>query len=546
MNQTDIDKLTRIRDRILGRKFRTPQALRDLFDIARHLDDHDLNKKIKKESLHRVREKFDWELYDIYKKCLLFDAPVSFDDYMLYVEFDREPQEKFYVPRRKVLKPVVNKLQMLDDGELDLLGLAMPPGVGKSGLGLFFMSYIMAKYPGKPNAAAGYSGGLTRRFYQRLLNMFEDEYTYKWRDVFPNLEVKTNAEERTIDLLPTNTNKRVRNDFSTVTCRGADGAWTGNIRIENCLYVDDIIEGVEEAMSPLRLEKKYNIYANQMKDRKKEGAFELHIGTRWAVYDVTGRLKEQYKDDPRAVFINIPALDEQGESNFDYSFGLGFSTKFFLDIKDSIDEADWQAKYMGEPFLREGLLLPADEVKTFNGVLPDGEPDDFVAWADVAWGGGDYFSMPFIKYYGNKGYVVDWVFNNGDKSITKPIVQGRLEKHLPYTTGFEANNGGHEYSDSIDLSLKSKGIRLNIISRYAATNKSKQARIMTYSPEIRELYFLDFENSTQEYRLAMRHLTTYSPLGKNKHDDAPDSLAGLVELKLGGAMGTVTATDRPY
>jgi hypothetical protein len=517
-------------------------VLEDLFSLVRLEDDHDLNEIVKKHALSNVRNDFSLEMESLYKRCLLFDAKDKFDDFLLYVEFDREPHEKFYVPRYKILSPVVADLQLLATGGLDIFALSMPPGTGKSTLGMFFIAWLMLRNPKRPNAMAAYSGGLTKRFYQRLLNIFEDKITYHWQDVFPNLKVKTNAEEKTIDILPIgNSNHKLANDFPSTTCRGADGAWTGNIRVEQCLYCDDLIEGIEEAISPIRLLSKYNKYATQMKDRKKEGSFELHIGTRWAVHDVTGRIFEQHQDNPRVKFTNIPALDENGESNFFYPFNLGFSTEFFLDIKESIDEADWEAKYCGVPFLRDGLLLPADEVQHFNGVLPDGDPDNKMSWCDVAWGGGDFLSMPFGELYGTALYVTDWIYNKGDKSITKPLVTGRLMKHLPYTTGFEADNGGHEYSDSIDLGLKADNIRLNIVSYKAGSKKSKEGRIMTYAPEIRSIYFLDYANSSQEYRQAMRDLTTYSPSGKNPHDDAPDSLAGLIMLLLGVRVAKVSA-----
>lgn len=476
------------------------------------------------------------QLYGLYKQVLLSAAPYHFESYLLYVEWNRDPEKKFYPPRRNVLKVLVDDLQDLADGNIDFLGVSLPPRVGKSTLCIFFMTWMMGRNPDVANVMSGHSDKLTDGFYRELLSIITDPTQYLWGEVFPNSPIVDNsAKNETIDL-----NRKKR--FPTMTCRSISGTLTGAVEIGSggVLYCDDLIEDLEESLNPLRLQAKYDAYLNQLKDRKKLGAVELMVGTRWNTLDPLGRIQLQYDNNERYRFRVIPALDEDGESNFNYQYGLGFDTSYYRDMKESIDDATWCAKYMGRPYVREGLLFPEDELKTYNGVLPDGDPM-IVAVCDVAWGGGDSLSMPIAYIYGDDVYIHDVVFNRGDKEVTQPIVVGRTMMHKPHKMRFEANNGGSEYANKIDEYLKEKGFYTNVMSRKAPSSsksergKGKIARIIQFSPEIRRFYFLDEQHRNKEYRAFMQEVTTFVQTGKNLHDDACDSLAMMADEIYHGA-----------
>ena len=481
------------------------------------------------------------KFYELKKAVCKQLAKDYFEYYLLYVEWDRQPKKKFYPPRRKVLKPLVDSLQDLSDKKIKFLGISLPTRVGKTTLCVFFMTWHMGRYPETANVASGHSDKLTDGFYRELLSIITDADTYHWAEVFPDARVvNTSAKNESIDLVR---EKR----FPTITCRSVGGTLTGAVEIgeDGILYCDDLVEDLEESLNPDRLQAKYDAYLNQLKDRKKDGAVELMVGTRWNVLDPLGRIKELYQDDPAYRFIVIPALDENDESNFDYKYGVGFSTEYYHDMRNNIDRATWWAKYMGDPYVREGLLFPADDLQYYNGVLPDGEPDRIVAVCDVAWGGGDYLSMPICYCFGDAWYIHDVVFSNLDKTVTQPMVEGKLEMHLPHSTVFEANNGGHEYCSTIDTRLREKNIRLNLTSRPAPTRTGKVARIVKVAPEIRRMYFIGPKYASQEYRAFLQQLCTFVITGKNEHDDAADSLAQLVS-SMSANFGVVTVHDRPY
>lgn len=464
-------------------------------------------------------------------KFLLFEAPEVFDSYLLYMEKNRPPSRRFYEPRRKTLKIVADDLQDLENGDLDFLGVSLPPRSGKSTLCIFFMSFIMGRHPNSHNAMGGHSGILAKGFYKEACNIITSpDYTFS--EIFPDVTVESkSAEEFTLNL-----NEPDR--FATLTCRGIDGTWTGAIDVssDGYLYVDDLVRDRTESLSPIRLEGRFQDYLNVMVDRKNDGSKELMVGTRWNVMDPLGRIEEKYKDNPRYRFRKIPALNELGESNFEYDYGVGFSTKYYLDIKSRLDPNEWEAKYQQKPFVREGLLFASGELRYYNGVLPEGD-SRIVAACDAAWGGGDSLSMPIGREYPNGDvYIFDWIFNKGKKEVTIPLVIGRIIGNEIREINFEANNGGDMYCMYVSEKLQSQKYKCSCTHTRAPGNMEKMSKIIAYSGDIkRKFVFLDPEHRSQEYQDAMDELTIFVQLGNNEHDDAPDGLTQLAR-KIEGPM----------
>lgn len=475
------------------------------------------------------------------KESYHLEAVDKFDSYLIFLEWNREPEKRFYLPRRKKLKRLVDDLQDLADRKILFLGISLPPRVGKSTLCIFFMTWIMGKRPWTANVMSGHSDKLTDGFFGEILNIICDTETYAWHEVFPFVQLASkSSKNETIDL-----DKPKR--FPSLTCRSIEGTLTGAVEIgeDGILYCDDLIADLEESLNQDRLAAKYDAYLNQLKDRKKDGALELMVGTRWNVFDPLGRIQEQYADNPLYRFTVIPALDENDESNFQYDYGVGFSTEYYRDMRESIDDATWWAKYMGQPYVREGLLFPREELQWYNGVMPGVDPTRKMAACDVGWGGGDYLSMPIAYLYGNDVYIPDVAFSNKDKTVTQPLVVGKLKTHQPHQTRFEANNGGNEYAETVDEALRADGTHLNITSRRAPTTSSKLSRIIQYAPDIKRFHFLDDKHSSSEYKAFIKQLTTFVVTGKNKNDDAPDSLSQLAEFIL-NSYGEVKVIERPF
>nr|DAO32479.1 MAG TPA: Terminase [Caudoviricetes sp.] len=481
------------------------------------------------------------KVYDIISRTYLFEAKDVFDSYCIYLEWNRAPEKKFYQPRRRVLKVLADDLEDLFYKRIDFLGVSLPARVGKSTLCIFFITWLMGNRPDVASVMSGHSDKLTNGFYGEVLSIITDPVTYNWGKIFLDVQlVDKSAKDESVDL-----NRKKR--FPTLTCRSIGGTLTGAVEIGEggVLYSDDLIEDLEESLNVERLNNKYDAYLNQLKDRKKQGALELMVGTRWNVLDPLGRIQNQYADNPKYRFRVIPAVDENGHSNFNYDYGVGFDDAYYADMKASIDDATWWAKYMGKPYVREGLLFPADELRYFNGVLPDGNPDRKLMVMDIAWGGGDFTACPIAYVYGDAVFIPDLVFNNGDKTVTRPEVVGKIIQHKINVVRGEANNGGDEYCDVVDGQLRQQGYHCSVRSQRAPSGQSKLSRIIQYAPDIKRFYFLDEKHQSKEYKAFMEQVTMFTQLGKVPHDDAPDSLAQLAD-ELYNGISKIEPVKRPF
>lgn len=485
----------------------------------------------------------DIKYYNLYNKALLFLAQEhkDFDSYLLYVEKNRDPEDRYYQPRRNKIYWLVQKMQRLIDDELDILSISMPPGTGKTTLGEFFISFVMGHYPNTPNLMSSHSGFMTRMFYDAVLNIITSN-EYCWSDVFPDIVFEgNNAKEETINL-------GRWQPFKTLTCRPIRGSLTGVTRCEGFLYVDDLVSGIEEALSIDRLDKLYGEYTTDLKSRKKKKAKEIHIATRWSVHDVIGRLERMYEGNPRAEFIAVPDIDPQtGKSNFDYDYDVGFDEKYFHDMEMSMDDVSYRCLYKNDPIEREGILYHPTELQRYIGGLPDREPDSILAICDTKDTGTDYNFLGVFYQYGDRYYLEDLVFKNIDPGTLDELNSDMLVKHHVQQAQFESNKEGSRTANEVERLVKAKGGRCHITKKY--TTQNKETKIIVNSSWVKEhVIFKDITEyePKSDYGVMMSFLCSYTQLGKNKHDDAPDTLAmfaQFVDALLGGEGQVVKRSD---
>lgn len=522
------------------------ETLRDLFDMARAVykeDNAELSYCLKITSYIKqvipILEKSD-ALNGLYWDVLLWEAPNRFESFLLYMEKNRPYKKKFYEPRMNPLSIVAQDLQDLEDGKYDFYGLSMPPRVGKSTICIFFYAWIIGKRPSSHNAMSGHSGILADRFHNDLIKLTENE-EYTFHEIFPDVQLVSKSSEKNelyYDAVES---------FATTTCRGIDGTWTGAVDIseDGYLYVDDLVRDRKESLSLKRLEGRYQDYLNILVDRKNDGSKELMVGTRWNVADPLGRIEKQYKNNPRYKFRKIPALNEKGESNFNYPV-KGFSTKYYHNMRDRLDKNEWMAKFMQTPFVREGLLFPADELRYYNGILPEGD-HRVVGACDVAWGGGDSLSMPIGYEYPNGDvYIPSWIFNKGKKEVTIPLVTGKIIGEKLTEIQFEANNGGDMYSDRVSTELEKHNYHCSCSYKKAPGNMEKMTKMVAYSGDVKKHFiFLDPEHQDQEYSDAMDELNMTVQIGDNEHDDAGDGITQLAMKIYGDIDGPASIIQSP-
>jgi len=487
-----------------------------------------------------VEVEFLQKLFDLHKKVLLAAAPYHFESYILYIEWNREPDKKFYPPRRTVLSQVVDALQELADDKLDLLAVSLPPGAGKSTLAIFFLTWLAGKRPNEPKLTGSHSNAFIRGVYDECLRILDKNGEYLWQDVFPDISLtSTNAKDCRIDV-----DKRQRFETLEFTSIGTGNA--GLYRASDLLYCDDLVSGIEVALSKERLDKLWETYTTDLRQRKiGNHCKELHIATRWSVHDVIGRLESQYGNSDRAKFIVIPAMDSNDESNFDYDYGVGFTTEFYREQRDIMDDASWRALYMNEPIEREGLVYHEDELRRYFE-LP-GEADAIIGICDTKDKGSDYAFLPVAYVYGNDYYIEDCVCDNSLPDIVDARLVEVLLTNSVKMCRFESNSAGRRVAEKIQGRVKERGGITNITTKFTTANK--ETKIIVNSAWVKEhCLFKDSSlyRKNSDYGRMMNMLCSYTVAGKNKHDDVPDGMAMLAEFAQSLSTARVEVFSRPW
>lgn len=498
------------------------------------------------------------KLWELNRRLLCYEAPESFDSFMLYCEIDRPMQEQFWLPRRRHLMPVALALQEMETGpqerplRLDELFLPMPPRVGKTTVVQFFLEWVMGRNSERSNLYSSYTDSVTKVFYKGILEVLQDTTTYNYFDIFPKAKiVSTDAHDYLINL------DRAKK-YASFTARSLWGTLNGACDCNGYIIADDLISGIEEALNKDRLKSAWRQVQNNLLPRAKENAKIIWIGTRWSLADPQGMRIDLLENDPENKdrnwkVLSTPALNEEDESNFDYAYGVGYSTKYYRERRSSFerdgDMASWMAQYQNEPIERDGSLFTPDTLRYYNGVLPDTTPDRIFMAIDPAWGGGDYTAGPICYQYGEDIYVPDVVYSDGEKTITQPLVAEKIEKYNVGSVKVEGTRMTASYGEGIDTLLRSHGRRVNMqINTNHFTGTGKRTRIFNVAPDIRsKMIFLDSGNRSKEYAMFMNSLYSFTVTGKQaKHDDAADACAMAIDFAYFGTMPKAEIINTPF
>jgi predicted phage terminase large subunit-like protein len=526
-------------------------AYSDLFSLCREWETedfsaaHKVNKELLALSADQVVRGGGAKFYEQWRRCLLFEAPHDFDSFMTYIELDRKPEKRFYAPRKHYLRPMVQGFQDVLDGKLRLLTISMPKRAGKSQTGINFVNMISGKFPDRSTLMEGTGDDLVKSFYNGCLEYLTVPNEYLFYDVFPDARlVQTNADTKTANL-------KSKSRFPTIMCRSIDARQVGLSEATNVLYLDDCVEGREEAKNRQRLDDKWEVISGDIMGRAIEGTPMVFTGTRYSLYDPIGRVQEHAQREGWAWrAIEIPALDlVTDESNYEYEREgkKVFTTAYFREQRELLSAEQFESEFQQQPFEAKGLLFNKDELNYFFELPKDRDPDTIIAVGDTAESGSDSTSMPVAMIYGNAVYIVDVVFDDSPAEVTKPECAKCLIDNRVASAVFESNNAGQYYARDVDQIIRERGYSVGIRTKRTISNK--QTRIEFASDNIKKNFYFKHPSTYKrgsQYWNFMKEVTTYTRSGKVPHDDAPDSLSLLENEIRMLSGGKVEVFKRPY
>lgn len=500
-----------------------------------------------------------YSLVDDYYKTLLIEAHYRFESFMLYMEKNRPVEERFYQPRINPLRQVAQLIQDLYDDVLDE-GMVFCPGrIGKTQIVKMGNLWFGSNRPERSNLYSAYSDKITGGYYDGIIEMITDP-TYTYAEIYPNIVEKklvTDGKDLTVDLIRKKT-------YPTFTMRSIYGTLNGACDCDGLGVYDDLFSGIDEALSEDRQNTVWGKFDNNFMPRIKPGKAKLlGIGTRWAKKDVQGRRLDLLQNDPEYKGIRhreviIPALNENGESNFDYPYHLGYTTldykRRMASFENNDDMASWFAQYQQEPIERKGQMFNVDMMNFFKPEELEGiRPDRIFAANDPAYGGGDFVSMPICYEIDGEHYIIDVVYNDGDKEITIPEVTSRMERHLDKFNNktaevhFEETKTTSAYRTECEKIWEKDGYPINTSHDPADNQTAKMDRIKNHAPDIRKLHFVNMKYQTKEYRKYFQNILSATFEGKMKHDDGIDSTAQLCDMIYGNKrMARAEAIQNPF
>lgn len=404
--------------------------------------------------------------------------------------------------KRTFLKEVAEAFQQVEQGEIMSLSVSMPPRAGKSYITSLFCAWTLLRNPIESVMRNTCTATLYLKFSYDVRAIMKSD---KVRELYP--EVKLSDDKSNLQGWNTNYSRQV----------GYFGAGVGGTIIgfgaTKLAITDDLYRGVEDAISETQNDRIIQWKEATHDSRLERECAKIDIGTRWSINDVIGQNIEGKRYEKSII---ISALDENGNSFCDDVM----STEQYNDIKDRINPDIWIAEYQQEPVDMKGRLfsdikiLSQDEFEFIKD-----EIKTTLAYIDVADQGADYTAMAIAGVVGNKIYIVDYLFSRDNTDITIPLCAEKLDKWNTQYCRVESNSMGAMFSRNLDKMIKGKVLQVN-------NQQNKMTRIIMQSATISN--FFNFVNDDSfQYKQFIENTKGFSKEGKNKHDDAPDCLAGL-------------------
>ena len=477
------------------------------------------------------------------KSSLLFLAHKYFDSFMLYLEFDRRPDKRFYAPRKNQLKPIVEGFQDVADGKIDLLTVSQPKRTGKTTLGLLFVIWRAGMQPDKSCFLVGRGDSLAKSFYDGCLTFLQDKAEYNYWDVFPGHALSaTNAEQRTIDL-------DSRHRFPTIMCNSIDSQITGRTEASNLLYCDDLVIGADDARNKDRLDNLWDKVRSDCLDRRKEHVPIIAQGTRFSIYDPIGHLIDIAPEMGwRTKVIEVPALDyKTDESNFHYKYGMGFSTEYYRNERKLVTDLQWESEFQQRPIEEKGVVFGKSDLQYYDKLPENVDWDAILAVIDPSEGKGDFTSMVVAFVSGVDVYIEDVVYSQALPEVNAPKCGIMCVKHGVKVCQVESNANGLLFAEKVENQINGMGGRTSV--RTKRTTANKQTKIILASDNIRNHFWFknpNYLSNASEYAHFLRDTWSYSQVSRNQHDDSVDSLAMMENMIANLSTGKVQAFKRPF
>jgi predicted phage terminase large subunit-like protein len=412
--------------------------------------------------------------------------------------------DRDFVSARPFVKDICNAFQEVEDKKIKSLSVSMPPRAGKSYITSLFCAWTLGRNPDKSVMRNACTATLYLKFSYDVRAILKDE---RFKRVFPDVSISD--DKANLNGWNTNKSKQV----------GYFGAGVGGTIIgfgaSNVAITDDLYRGIEDALSDTVNDRIIQWKESTHDSRFESGCARIDIGTRWSLKDIIGRGIEETIYNKSII---VAALDDNDQS---FCEAVMTTDEYHQTRKRTAKEI-WLAEYQQQPIDIEGRLFSSYqriEESEFEDFIKTNPIEGTIAYIDVSDTGMDYTAMAVAAIVKNQVYIVDYVFTRDNTDITIPMCAAILNKWNVSYVRVESNNMGAMFARQLQTLTKSKVLQV-------ANTVNKMTRIIMQSAFITSrVQFVSKDD--QQCQTFIQNMLTFSKEGKNKHDDAPDCLAGL-------------------
>lgn len=421
----------------------------------------------------------------------------------------------FYKYNRKYLVELADELQIFLTSDDDVLVVNEPPRHGKSRTAGMFVEWTLGNNPSKKIMTGSYNETLSTVFSKSVRNAIQetkaDESIAVYSDVFPDVSIKHGDGAMNLWSLEGQYNNYLATSpTGTATGFGAD-----------IIIIDDLIKNAEEANNAMVLEKHWEWFTNTMLSRLETGGKIIIIMTRWHSNDLAGKaLKELPQMGFKLKHISMRAYDKETDTMLCDEV---LSKEEYFRRSKTMGADIASANYQQEPIDIKGRLY--QKFSTY-----DTRSDYIKVWnyTDTADTGKDYLcSLVFGETKDHMAEVLDVIFTKAPMEETEVAHAEQIKNNKVNHVRIESNSGGRGFSRNSERLAKERGYRGAYYEPFHQS-ANKQSRILSNSALVENnvSFPSDWKIKWPEFYKAM---TAYQKEGKNKHDDAPDAVTGIVE-----------------
>lgn len=299
---------------------------------------------------------------------------------------------------------------------------------------------------------------------------------------------------------------------------------------QGAIMIDDPLKA-NDAASDLIRERINQRFENTIRNRVNSRRTPIIIiMQRLHEHDLCGYLQEIEPD--AWTVLSLPVIQTDPETGEEYAlWPMKHNLEELYKLRE-INPVVFETQYMQNPIPTEGLMY--HEFRTYQNIeLPSGhEASQRWCYVDTADTGSDYLCAICFINTPELIYVIDILYTQEPMEKTEVLLAKMLTENSISECLIESNNGGRQFARNVKSKVRAGLHNFKTVIHTFTQTKNKAARIFSNSALVNSDVAFP-ANWDKKWREFYNAITTYRKDNKRKstHDDAPDALTGVIEMR---------------